>query len=125
MPAETLNLTIALGHLLLGGAFVYAGVRNVRSIPVLTQVIGARGVPQARLVLIAGIALQIVCGALLVAGLWTSAAAMGLIAFLLAATLLFHNFWDHAGLDRSNRINGVISNIALAGAFILVIAAAR
>ncbi|MCT7374956.1 DoxX family protein [Chelativorans salis] len=125
MPAETLILAFALSHLLLGGAFVYAGVRNLRNIPVLTQLIAARGVPQARFILLSGIGLQIACGTLVAAGLWASTAAAALVVFLVTATLLFHNFWDYEGLDRANRINGVVSNTALVGAFLLVIAAAQ
>jgi putative oxidoreductase len=45
-----------------------------------------------------------------------------LTAFVVAATWMFHNFWDHEGLERGSRLNGVISNVALIGGFLLVIA---
>lgn len=123
MSADSLSWIVIVSRLLLGGAFVFAGLRNLTNIPVLTSMLAGRGVPLPRLALLAGIILQIVCGALVMAGLWISAAAMGLILFLVIATYLFHNFWDHQGIDRGNRINGVVSNVALVGAFLLVVAA--
>jgi len=110
------------GRLLLGGAFVFAGIRNILNRPLLTNIMTARGVPQAALLLWAGIVVQIVAGALFVAGLWTALAAAALIGFLIVATLMFHNFWDHQGAERAARINGVVANIALTGGFILSMA---
>jgi putative oxidoreductase len=113
---------VLAGHLLIGGVFVFAGLRNVANRGPLTSIIAARGAPAPGLLLAAGIALQIVAGAMVMAGIWVDAAALGLLAFLAAATVLFHNFWDHQGLDRANRINGLASNVALAGAFLLILA---
>lgn len=113
------------GRLLLGGAFVFAGLRNIANATFLASMMTARGVPQARLFLWAGIVLQLVAGLLLIAGPWMAFAAAALIAFLLVATVMFHNFWDYSGPDRASRINGVVSNVALAGSFLLVIAAGQ
>lgn len=112
-----------VGRLLLGGAFVFAGLRNIANSRLLSGMMTARGVPQARLVLWAGIVLQIVAGLMLAAGFHAVYAAAALIVFLIAGTLMFNNFWDHQGADRAQRINGVVSNVALAGSFLLVIAA--
>ncbi|MBX3574095.1 MAG: DoxX family protein [Mesorhizobium sp.] len=111
-----------IAHLLIGGVFVFAGLRNVANRGSLTGILAGRGVAFPGLMLAAGIVLQITAGALLIAGLWTDAAALGLLAFLAAATLIFHNFWDHQGPDRISRINGLASNVALAGAFLLILA---
>jgi putative oxidoreductase len=115
---------VFVGRLLLGGAFISAGIRNVLNAPLVTQLMSARGVPQARLMLWLGIALQIAAGALLIAGIWTALAAAGLILFLLVATPMFHNFWDHQGPERAARINGVVGNVALIGGFLVVLAGA-
>ena len=116
--------TLALvGRLLLGGAFVFAGMRNIANTKLLTGMMAARGVPQAGVVLWGGIVLQIVAGLMLMVGFHAAYAAAALIVFLVAGTLMFHNFWDHQGPDRASRINGVVSNVALAGSFLLVIAA--
>jgi putative oxidoreductase len=113
MPTDLASALVFLARLLLGGAFVFAGLRNVTNAALLTGLMAARGVPQARLAPFAGIALQVVCGALLIAGLWVPIAAAGLILFLIVATVMFHNFWDHEGLERGNRINGVSASESL------------
>lgn len=113
---------VIAGHLLIGGVFVFAGLRNMANRASPTGIIAARGAPYPGLLLAAGIALQIVAGLLVMVGFWTNAAALGLLAFLAVATVLFHNFWDYQGFDRVNRINGLASNVALAGAFMLVLA---
>ncbi|MER8703916.1 DoxX family protein [Mesorhizobium sp. M1273] len=109
-------------RLLLGGAFVFAGLRNIQNAALVSQLMTTRGVPQARPVLWLGIVLQIIAGALVIAGIWTAAAAACLILFLVFATPMFHNFWDHQGPERASRINGFVGNVALAGGFLALIA---
>lgn len=114
-----------MGRFFLGGAFVFAGLRNIANAKLLTGMMTARGVPQAGLVLWAGIVLQILAGLMVAIGFQAAYAAAALIAFLVAGTLMFHNFWDHQGPDRASRINGAVSNVALAGSFLLVIASSQ
>jgi putative oxidoreductase len=110
------------GRLLLGGTFVFAGLRNIQNRALLTQMMSARGVPQAGAVLWLGIVLQVAAGTLLIAGIWTAVASALLLLFLIVATPIFHNFWDYQGADRASRINGFVSNIALAGGFLTLVA---
>lgn len=109
-------------RLLLGGAFVFAGLRNIQNAALVSQLMTMRGVPQARLVLWLGIVLQMIAGALVTVGIWTAAAALCLILFLIVATPMFHNFWDHQGSERASRINGFVGNVALTGGFLALIA---
>jgi len=122
MFANFQNEILLAARLLLGGAFVFAGVRNIQNRAFLTQLMAARGVPQAQLALWLGIVLQVAAGALVIAGLWTAFAAAILILFLIVATPMFHNFWDHQGPDRASRINGFVGNVALTGGFLTLIA---
>ncbi|MER8710376.1 DoxX family protein [Mesorhizobium sp. M1088] len=109
-------------RLLLGGAFVFAGLRNIQNAALVSQLMTTRGVPQARPVLWLGIVLQIIAGALVIADIWTAPAAACLILFLVFATPMFHNFWDHQGPERASRINGFVGNVALTGGFLALIA---
>jgi putative oxidoreductase len=124
MPTDLTSTLIFPARLLMGGAFAFAGLRNMTNVPVFTGMMTERGVPQAKAVLLAGSILQVICGALLVVGLWTALAAIGLIGFLVVATWMFHNFWDRQGPERAAGINGVVSNVALLGGFLLIIATA-
>lgn len=122
MPIDLPSTLLFLGRLLLGGAFVFAGLRNIQNAAFLTQLMAARGVPQARLALWAGVVLQIIAGVLVMAGFWIAIACAVLVVFLIVATPMFHNFWDHKGPDRASRINGFVGNVALGGGFLTLIA---
>lgn len=110
------------GRLLIGGAFVLAGLRNIQNRALLAGLMTARGVPQAGIALWLGIVLQVVAGVLLITGFWPGYAALGLIGFLLVATPMFHNFWDYRGAERGAKINGVVGNIALLGGLLVLLA---
>jgi len=122
MLASFQNEILVAARLLLGGAFVFAGLRNIVNAAFLTQLMTDRGVPQAGLALWVGIALQVVAGGLVVVGIWTAPAAAGLILFLAVATIMFDNFWDHQGPERAARINGFVANVALTGGFLSLMA---
>ncbi|RWE26785.1 MAG: DoxX family protein, partial [Mesorhizobium sp.] len=122
MSVDLPSTLLFLGHLLLGGAFVFAGLRNIQNAAFLTGLMAARGVPQAWLALWAGIVLQVVAGVLVISDLWTAIACAALVLFLVVATPIFHNFWDHQGPDRAARINGFVGNVALGGGFLTLIA---
>lgn len=122
MLASFQNEILVAARLLLGGAFVFAGLRNIVNAAFLTQLMTDRGVPQAGLALWVGIALQVVAGGLVVVGIWTAPAAAGLILFLVVATIMFDNFWDHQGPERAARINGFVANVALTGGFLSLMA---
>jgi len=117
-------IIILVAQVLMGGAFLIAGLRNMRSFSVLESALAAKNVPFPGVSLGIGIALQIVCGALLAIGFWSALAAAGLILFVVLATLLFHNFWAYEGAERVNHINGFISNMALIGGFLALLAIA-
>lgn len=119
---ENTEILIVLGRILLGGAFVFAGIRNLTNVPFLSSLMAGRGVPFARSTLYLGVALQIAAGLLFAAGVAVSYAAAALILFLLVATPIFHNFWDHQGPERAAKINGVVGNVALIGGFLVAAA---
>lgn len=108
-------------RLLVGGAFAFAGLRNIINRTLLTSLIGARGVPFPAATLWLGIAWQLVAGIMILCGIQVALAAAMLLAFLVAATPMFNNFWDHQGLDRANRFNGFVANIAIAGGVLALI----
>ncbi len=115
-------ILLSFGRVLLGGLFVYAGVHHFFIMPRVTAMISTRGVPAPRLVLIAGSVFQIVAGALFIAGISVAAAAFGLIAFTLAASIMLLNFWDIEGPMREVAKTAWQTNLAIIGG--LLIAAA-
>jgi putative oxidoreductase len=122
----TIDLTttlLPLARLLLGGAFLVFGIRNIWNIAGLTAGLTARGMPFPRLSAMIGVALQIIGGILTAVGPFGAIGGVALIVFVILATVLFHNFWNYSGPDRITHFNATIMNTALAGAFLFPIAA--
>lgn len=117
---------LILAHLLLGGAFVVFGIRNIKSIPGLASVLAGRKVTQPETAAKFGVGLQIVGGALTVLSPFVPFAGLlgglALIVFLVLATVLFHPFWEFTGEERRPHVQAFIMNSGLTGAFLLVIA---
>jgi len=114
----------AAGQLLLAFAFLATGVRNAgwKFRQHLDRMV-AYGVPQARLALLAGFALQFAGGILLAFDLWRVVGAVLLIAFTTLASAIFHRWWLApdpllAHLHLSNLIvnGGVIGGLLLVAA---------
>jgi putative oxidoreductase len=122
MQAETQTILLALGRLLLGGLFVVGGIRHLFDLPAITQAIAARGIPAAKLALLSGTAFQIVAGLALIFDFYPTWAALGLVAFTVAASVLLLNFWSMEGPARYNALNAWLSNLAIIGGLLITAA---
>lgn len=121
MPTDLQSTLVLLGRLIFGGGFVVLGIRNLWAIERLAGIQQRRGLPQPRLVIMAGIAIQIIGGAMVATGLFAPFGAAALIAFLLLAAWLFHSPWEYPAAERGPHIYAWIMNTTLSGAFLLII----
>ncbi len=87
------GIVFIIARILMGLPFVVAGVRNFRNLDRLVGLMEGRKVPNARIVTIIGVAVQLVSAALIVIGVLVPLAALGLAVFLAAATLIVHPYW--------------------------------
>lgn len=112
-----------LGRVLLGGAFVVFGVRNLKSIERLSGVLAKKNIPQPRLWILIGIGIQLAGGLAVASGIQFIAAlgAAALIAFLYLAVYWFHDFWRYPEAERYPHVTAWIMNTALAGGMLMVI----
>lgn len=118
------NALVALGQLLLGSLFVYGGINHFFIAPKIVPVMAARGVPFPNLTLYAGSIFQTACGACLMLGVAIAPAALGLVVFTIAASVMLVNFWDVPQGEAREMLKGVFaSNAAIVGG--LLIAAAQ
>ena len=119
MPTD---LVVIIARVLMGLPFVIAGIRNVRNLDRLVGLMESRKVPNARIATIIGVAVQLVSGVLVVIGVLTPWGALGLAAFLAAATLIVHPYWTYPKDEQFPHINACIVNTALVGAFLMLFA---
>jgi putative oxidoreductase len=119
--ATTALLTI-IGRVVFGGFFLIAGIRNFLHFAERRQLKTNYGWPLPALLLAVGFAVQLLGGLALVLGIWVVPAAIALIAFLFAATPLYHNLFMFQGKERDPHLYLTLVNITLAAGLFLVIA---
>jgi putative oxidoreductase len=112
-----------VGRWLIAGFFLAAGVANLTPARIRDHVdrMRAFGTPLPAAAFWLGIALQFVGCALLFSGWRADVGALCLILFTVAATAIFHRFWQKADPMQRNisRIT-LLSNTALVGGLLLV-----
>lgn len=108
-----------IGRALLGGLFLYAGVRHFFIADAIVPALQARGVPAPRLSLYVASGIEAALGALLVMGLFVAFAALGLAAFVIVATVTLVNFWDKTGAEREALLIPFTNNVAILGGLLI------
>ena len=114
----------AAGQLLLAFAFLVTGVRNAfwKFRQHLDRMLAYR-VPQAKLALVAGLALQFSGAILLALDLWRALGASLLIAFTVLASAIFHRWWlAPDALLAHLHLSNLIVNCGVIGGLLLVAA---
>lgn len=114
----------AAGQLLLAFAFLATGVRNAGwKFRQHAERMAAYGIPQPRLALLAGFALQFAGGVLLLLDWHRGLGAALLIAFTVLASALFHRWWrvEDPLLSHLHLAN-LIVNCGVIGGLLLVAA---
>jgi len=121
-------MTLAEGLLLAartvtGAAFLVIGLRNIASHGPISGAVGAANLPFPKLLAAGGIAVQIGFGALMMSGFYPVVAALGLLVFVIAATLIAHSFWTMAGEARQANTGMFFANLIMAGGLLALVAA--
>jgi putative oxidoreductase len=124
LPESVATIALVIGRVLLGGVFVRGGLSHFPALTPMSEAMRARGVPFPRTMLVLGTLWQIAFGALLMLGIFTAIASLALALFLILATVMMLNFWDHpAGADREALFRGFSGNVAILGGLLIAAAA--
>lgn len=115
MTEQFAMTTLIVARLMMGSLFIVGGLRHFWALDAISGAMGTRGVPQAKLVLIVGSIYQVALGVCLALGVFIPHAALGLVVFTIAATIMLVNFWDKAEPERSALFGVFMSNIAIVG----------
>jgi len=126
MDASIANILFAIGQMLMGALFVWAGLNHFGPVgDRVTSMLAARGVPMPRQCLIAGSVFELACGACLMIGIAVVPAAIGLAVFTIIASVLLVNFWDQPEGELRETLRSVFaSNAAIVGGLLTAAAAA-
>jgi putative oxidoreductase len=109
-------------RLLVAPLFVYSGVGKILAFSVTASRLpgGAEGL--GMLLAAGAIIVELGCSTALVLGIWTRWASLILIAFTVAATLMFHNFWASPAAQVQVQTINFLKNLGLIGAFAMIAA---
>jgi len=112
-------MVASLGFILLGGVFVWAGTEHFWNFRTVTGMLADKGLPAAKVLLALGSVVKIVAGLCLAIGVMRSYAAVALILFTIAASLMALNFWRYAGAERQGLRSAFVINVAVIGGLLL------
>lgn len=115
-------LLIIIGRFLLGAYFAQAGIRNFMKLDLHVGILTKKGVPMPRESLLAALAVQTLGGLMVAFGVLPWLGALGLIGFTIAANYLYHNFTQFQGEERQSHLSSVLTNLAIIGGLLLVMA---
>ncbi|MEO0359845.1 MAG: DoxX family protein [Pseudomonadota bacterium] len=116
-------LAARLGRFGLASLFLLAGLNKLLDPASTVAMMEGAGLPFADRLVWAVVAVEIGCGALLVwGGRLGAAAAVALALFTIAATLVFHRFWELDGEMAALRLSLFFKNAAIASALVYVAA---
>lgn len=112
----------ALGRVLLGLIFLVSGIRKALAYSGTIAGFGAMGLPSPEILVPAVIAVEVIAALLLMVGWQARLAALALVAFTLAATLIAHRFWEVPPAQFTDQFNAFLKNISIIGGLLLVFA---
>jgi putative oxidoreductase len=113
------------GKWLIVGFFLVSGLANLTKARIADHIQRMRsfGTPFPAALFWLGLALQFTGCALVASGWHAAAGVMGLIAFTVAATAIFHRFWQKSDpVQRNLSRLSFLANIAILGGLLLLLA---
>ena len=118
-----MDAALALGRVVLVTMFIFSGLGKLFDISGTIAYIASKGLPFVELLAVGAGLAELGCGLMIVLGWRTRLAAVGLIVFTAAATLVFHDFWNVAPDERINEMMHAWKNITIIGGLVVLAAA--
>lgn len=117
-----MNILYLIGRIVVGLYFISHGYSHIKHKAGMIGYAQSRGMKMApQLVLISGVGIML-AGAGLTIGVLPEVALIGMIVFLIAVSVMVHNFWKDADpAKRSQERLSFEGNIALAAALLMVL----
>lgn len=115
-----MDAALAFGRVVLVAIFVVSGIGKLADIPATSAYIASKGLPFAELLAFGAGLSEAGSGLMIVFGYRTRLAAIVLIAFTIAATVLFHDFWNLTDVERINELAHAWKNLAVIGGLVML-----
>ena len=113
-------MALLAGRLLVAMLFLVFAARYAETFAVTAASFARMGLPQPYVMVGLAIAIQAIAGLMLAFGWRARWAAWALVAYVLAATLIAHRFWEYDPAYAANQMAHFFKNLALGGALLLI-----
>ena len=118
----TQDKALLAARLLVTPVFIYSGIGKVLAFgATASRLPGGEG-GFGSLLAAGSIAVELSCSLALILGIWSRYAALILIAFTIAASLMFHNFWASPPAAVTVQTINFLKNLGLIGLFAMIAA---
>jgi putative oxidoreductase len=122
LAAMTGDTVLLLGRIAIGLIFVESGFGKLTNLAGFAESLASKGVPAAALLALVGAVVEFAGGIAVILGLATRYAAILTAAFVVAATLISHRFWEFEGAAYQMQHIQFGKNLAIFGGFLVLFA---
>jgi putative oxidoreductase len=120
VAADWGNALWLLGRVLIATIFIQSGLGKVTDLAGFTEMLANAGVPMSSVLAPIGALIEFGGGLAILLGLGTRYAALALIVFVAAATLISHRFWTYPPEQQEGQMIHFAKNVAIIGGFLFV-----
>jgi putative oxidoreductase len=117
------DVALLVARILLAAIFVQSGFSKLMALDAFIGNLANQGVPMPEIVGTAGAAVEFLGGLAILLGAWTRLAAVALIAFTVAATLIAHQYWASPPEAVRMQRTQFMKNVAIIGGYFALLAA--
>lgn len=122
-PEVVMDVIVLIGRILFSALFVASALAHFTQTDAMTGYAQSKGVPAARLAVLAGGVLLALGAVSVLFGLWPDLGALLLVVFLVPTALLMHPFWKETDAQAKVMEQTQFSkDLALAGASLMLFA---
>lgn len=111
---------LLLARLLLAPLFLYSGIGKILAFALTASRLPGGEGGLGSFMAAGAIAIELGCATAVILGIWTRWAAIILIAFTIAATLMFHQFWAVPAPQVQGQTINFLKNLGLIGACAMI-----
>ena len=114
-----MKILFLLGRILVGGFFVYSGIKHFMNLNAMTGYAKAAGVPLPEIAVAGTGLLLFVAGFSFLLGYQPLIGIAAAVLFLVPVTLMMHSFWNMEGAARASNLVNFTKNVALLGSVLM------
>lgn len=111
-----------VGRVLLAAIFVRAGYGQLATTAATATMMAAHGIPLSGVLVYGAIALELIGGLMLMAGLYARWAAGALCLYTLALALIFHAYWAMPAVEARIQRGAFFEHLSMMGGLLVVAA---